>query len=570
MYVEIQAHDPQAADPAKAMPRSHRYPRRKRRLLRLLLWVPMLAAAAFVVAWSLDGEQNGRVGRNVELAGRPVGGMSPNELRTVVTETAQEYAHTQVEVQAPEGGFLTNAQALGLTLQIEPTVAATLNLERTGPIHERIWGWLQSFITPRSAPVQIAVDRKAVYRVVDSLDPGPRSEPTEPGIRAAGGRLQAVQGKAGTGIDATQVIERLPEAASDGLPIRVRVDRGAVAPRFTLQDARNLAQEGERLTASGLAVKAGNRSATVPPSDLRSWLRSQPAEDGLSLSVDQKAATAGLRKLLDKPDPAPKNAAYNVVNGAVTIEPGQPGLGCCADTAGALVEGALLRGAPQPVELPMVEIQPEVTAEELSMAGIKEEVGTFTTRHAAGQPRVANIHLMADLIRGQVIKPGETFSVNRFVGERTREKGFVVDAVIQDGKFEESVGGGISQFATTLFNAAFFAGMEFPEYQSHSLYISRYPYGREATLSYPRPDLQIRNPGPHPVLIWPTYTRSSITVSLYSTKWVDAAQTGQTVEPRGPCKLVRTERTLTYLADRTTKVDRVNALYRPAEGVNCS
>jgi vancomycin resistance protein YoaR len=144
-----------------------------------------------------------------------------------------------------------------------------------------------------------------------------------------------------------------------------------------------------------------------------------------------------------------------------------------------------------------------------------------------------------------------------------------VDAVIQDGKFEESVGGGISQFATTLFNAAFFAGLEFPEYQSHSLYISRYPYGREATLSYPRPDLQIRNPSPYPILIWPTYTRSSITVGLYSTKWVNAEQTGQSEESRGPCKLVRTERTITYLADNTTKVDRVNALYRPAEGVNC-
>lgn len=553
------------------MPRSHSYPRKKRRkLLRFLLLLPVLALAAVFAGWRLDGEQNGRVGRNVALAGRPVDGMSADELRAVVTQVAAEYGRAQIEVQAPQGGFLTDAPALGLALQVEPTVTATLNLERTGPIHQRIWGWLQSFITPRSAPVQISFDRKAVYRVVDSLDPGPRTEPTEPGIRAAGGGLEAVEGKPGTGIDPVQVMERLSPAASEGLPIRVRVDRGAVAPRFSLEDARKLAQEGERMTATGLAVKAGNQSATVPPERLRSWLRSRPTEEALSLTIDAKAATAGLRELLNKPDPAPKNAAYNVVNGAVTIEPGQPGIGCCADTAGSLVEGALLRGAAQPVELPVVEIQPEVTAEELSVAGIKEEVGTFTTHHAAGQPRVTNIHLMADLIRGQVIKPGETFSVNRFVGERTREKGFVIDAVIQDGKFEESVGGGISQFATTLFNAAFFAGMEFPEYQSHSLYISRYPYGREATLSYPRPDLQIRNPSPFPVLIWPTYTRSSITVSLYSTKWVEAAQTGQTQESRGPCKLVRTERTVTYLADRTTKVDRVNALYRPAEGVNCS
>jgi vancomycin resistance protein YoaR len=541
----------------------------RRRLLRLALLLPVLLATAIVIAWSLDGGQNGRVARNVSLAGKPVGGMGGAELAGVALQVAAEYAEAPVRVDAPQGGFSTTARDLGLAVKVDETVTGTLELERAGSVLDRIWGWLKSFFTPREAPVQIEVDRNAVFRVVGAQDPGPRTPPTEPAIRAQEGRLEPVAGKPGTGIDPVQVIERLPEAASRGLPIVVEVDRGEVAPRFTVADARKLAAEAEALTAAGVAVKAGNQQGTVPPASLRSWLRSQPAETGLTLKLDHKAATAGLRKLLDKPNPAPQDAAYDVVDGKVTIRPGKPGLGCCGDAAGGLVEAAVLGGAPQPVDLPVVEIPPRRTAEALSLSGITEQVSTFTTNHAAGQPRVTNIHLIADLIRGQVIDPGETFSINQFVGERTREKGFVVDAVIEDGKFEESVGGGISQFATTIFNAAFFAGLEFPEYQSHSLYISRYPYGREATLSYPRPDLKIRNPSPHPILIWPTYTRSSITVSLYSTRWVEVAQTGQTEEPRGPCKLVRTERTITFLADQTTKKDRVNALYRPEEGVNC-
>jgi vancomycin resistance protein YoaR len=554
------------------MHRSRGHHSRRRRPGRKVFFfavVPLLAVAAVVAGWALDGGQNGRVARNVALAGKPVGGMNAEELTGVATQVAAEYAAAPVQVDAPQGGFVTDARALGLVVQVEPTVADTLALESAGSIVDRIWGWLKSFFTARTAPVRIAVDRNSVYRVVDAQDPGPRTPPTEPSIREAEGRLEPVAGKPGSGIDAAEVIENLPEAAARGLPIRVEVDRGDVAPRFTVADARDLADRGEELTSPGLEVKAGDQLSTVAPESVRSWLRSEATEQGLVLKVDHKAATAGVRKLLDKPNPPPKDAAYDVVDGMVTVVPGIPGLGCCGETAGAILEDALLANAARPVELPVVEIQPKVTAEQLSLSGIKEQVGTFTTNHAAGQPRVANIHLMADLIRGQVIKPGETFSVNKFVGERTREKGFVVDAVIQDGKFEESVGGGISQFATTLFNAAFFAGLEFPEYQSHSLYISRYPYGREATLSYPRPDLQIRNPSPYPILIWPTYTRSSITVGLYSTKWVNAEQTGQSEESRGPCKLVRTERTITYLADNTTKVDRVNALYRPAEGVNC-
>lgn len=542
---------------------------RRRRPLRLLLLLAFLVAAV-VVAWGLDGGQNGKVARNVTLAGRQVGGMSPAGLTAVANLVAQDYSQAPVQVQAQEGGFATNAQAIGMAVQVDQTVDRTMSLETSGPVHRRIWGWLQSFFTPRTAPVVVSVDAKAVYRVVSESDPGPKTPPTEPGVREEEGRLRPVAGKPGTGIDPAQVIERLPDAASQGLPITVEVDRGPVAPRFTLADARDLARLGEDLTAEGLAVKAGDQTGTVPPETLRSWLRSQATEEGLTFRVDHRAATSALKKLLDKPNPPPTDAAYDVVGGTVTIVPGRPGIGCCADGAGAIVEPAVLGAAPQPVDLPVVEIAPEVTADELSLSGIKELVGAFTTNHAAGQPRVTNIHRIADLIRGQVIQPGATFSVNEFVGERTREKGFVVDAVIEDGKFGQSVGGGISQFATTLFNAAFFAGLEFPEYQSHSLYISRYPYGREATLSYPKPDLKIRNPSPHPILVWPTYTRSSITVSLYSTKWVEVAQTGQSEEPRGPCKLVRTQRTITYLADRTTKVDRVNALYRPAEGVNCS
>ena len=90
--------------------------------------------------------------------------------------------------------------------------------------------------------------------------------------------------------------------------------------------------------------------------------------------------------------------------------------------------------------------------------------------------------------------------------------------VIYEGEFTEDVGGGTSQLATTTFNAAFFAGYPFVEYQPHSFYIDRYPMGREATVSYPAPDLKFRNDTAHPFVIATSYTDSSITVSIYGTK----------------------------------------------------
>ena len=104
---------------------------------------------------------------------------------------------------------------------------------------------------------------------------------------------------------------------------------------------------------------------------------------------------------------------------------------------------------------------------------------------------------MADLVRGAIVPPGETFSINEHVGQRTAEKGFVLAGAIANGEHVEEIGGGVSQFATTTFNAAFFAGLPFGEYQSHSECFDRYPRGREATMGFPHPDLQIKNDTPY-------------------------------------------------------------------------
>ncbi|MEX0791074.1 MAG: hypothetical protein WD178_09900, partial [Actinomycetota bacterium] len=161
--------------------------RRPGRAAILAITIPLLAVVAVVIAWSLDGGQNGRVARNVALAGRPVGGLDREQLTAVAAQVAGEYATAPVTVEAPQGGFVTNAEALSLTVQVEPTVTDTLALESAGSVVERIWGWGKSFFTARLAPVRISVDRNAVYRVVASADPGPRTPPAEPTIRAAGG-----------------------------------------------------------------------------------------------------------------------------------------------------------------------------------------------------------------------------------------------------------------------------------------------------------------------------------------------------------------------------------------------
>jgi hypothetical protein len=141
-----------------------------------------------------------------------------------------------------------------------------------------------------------------------------------------------------------------------------------------------------------------------------------------------------------------------------------------------------------------------------------EVVARFTTAFTPGEPRVVNIERAVALLDGLVVAPGGTFSLNDALGERTPERGFVPAPTIVGGRLVDSVGGGISQVATMLYNGAFFAGLELVEHQPHTIFIDRYPPGREATISWGGPELVFRNDWPAPLVIELDTTARSITV----------------------------------------------------------
>lgn len=147
--------------------------------------------------------------------------------------------------------------------------------------------------------------------------------------------------------------------------------------------------------------------------------------------------------------------------------------------------------------------------------GVGHLVSSYTTYHPCCASRVDNIQRFADIVDGAVVLPGERFSLNRHVGERTSARGFLPAGTLIRGELVNTVGGGVSQFATTFYNAVFWGGYQDVAHKVHSFYFSRYPEGIEATINWPDVDLAFRNDTDHPVLIATRYTGSSITVDFF-------------------------------------------------------
>lgn len=541
--------------------------------MSVIAFLSVFVIGSSVAAWQINEQHhNNRVASATTIAGINVSGKNEAALHVTLLALQQRVQAESIDIGHDKQRFSTPTTAFDLALDIDATQQAAMHFNHTTAAPKRFARWVTGHFHKNAAPVIVKFNNEKLAAVISNSDPGPRTQPTNPSIAYENGSFVAVKGNDGEGLINADAPEAVRTAVHNGFPLQAHIETGNIPAISGTADVQTILKDADTATKDPLTVSAGEKTGTLSAEALRPLMRATASGDHLQLDVDTALTVKALQKVLTDAGTKPVEAGYTVVDNTPHIVDGKPGSTCCSDAAASIVRDALasrLTGGDIPaVDLPLAPVQPKTTTASVPDLGIKEMIGTFTTHHPAGQPRVTNIHLISDLTRGSIIKPGETFSINNAVGKRTKEKGFVVDHVIDDGKFSEDVGGGISQYATTLFNAAFFAGLDFGEYQSHSLYIDRYPYGREATVSFPHPDMQIKNTTPYGVLIWPTYTDTSLTLTLYSTKYATGAQTSQTTQPSGKCTRVRTERTRTYV-DGHTSIDSVSALYQPKEGERC-
>ena len=548
---------------------------------RQLIWAgaiaPVAAILLVVAAWAIDtGIAGGEVARNVELAGADIGGRSASDLLEHVRALDAEMRDRPVRVVTPERTYETTAGEIGLSIDPRRTASLALDVGRSDPLPVRPVTWVASFFAPRDVEVRYQVDPETTRAAIRALEGDSLVAPREPTIESLDGDpFRAVPGRLGAGIDPDALAVALEAAATDAPvdePVSVSIQPADLAPTLDDSAAEAAAATANEMTAETISITAADRTIELVPRELRQLAQVSQVDDGITISLPVDGVLAVLETEFGDLAVEPRDASFSVSGGQVQLQPGVTGRSCCSEESAQSVVDAFAAGITS-VEIDLETTEPSLTTAEAEAYGIVEEIGSPnefgpTTRHACCQNRVTNIHRIADIIRGVVIPPGGSFSVNDYVGRRTIEKGFVSDGVIYDGVLTEDVGGGISQFATTFFNAALFAGLEFGEYQSHSLYISRYPRGHEATISYPAPDLVIENPSPYGVLVWPEYTDTSITVRLFSTTWAQVSVGEPSPSDQGNCTRWTTPRTRTF-PDGSTDTDTVAAVYRPEEGVSC-
>ena len=545
--------------------------------------VPIALLFMLFVAWGVSAVVSGdQVNRNVTAAGVELGGLDEADLAAVASDLNEGLTTEPANIKVGDVLLATNLFEVGVRVDNERLTTDALAAREGGFILARPFAWLASFFNTVEVPVHYVVDDRAAAGAARVIVSGQLAEPTDPYFESTDAGLSVVPGMDGSTIDFEAAGATVQNALDKGAPYLIEMQPLPVTPTIELAMLEAIANEANAATAQPIVITMLSESTVVESTQLRAWISLDNESSPPSWSFDNAAIVNELRPRFPDLGTEDQRAHFQIADGKPVIVPGSEAVLCCDSDSADRIKSAVLGPLPTPTEdddpdapvLRSVELAPDIAdsdegVAQLEALGIVEEISTFTTSHSCCQNRVKNIQRMAAIVQGFVIRPGERFDLNEIVGKRTRDGGFLPAGAIAQGVLEDQVGGGVSQFTTTMFNAAFFGGLDFIEYQAHSLYFSRYPRGREATISWPKPDFIVENNTAYGILVWPTWTHTTITVTLYSTQNIVSEDVGRSETAQGSCTRVTTTRERTF-ADGRVERDTVFAVYRPGEGLDCN
>ncbi len=475
------------------------------------------------------------------MAGVDVGGLSRREAVAKLDRLFEQQAPHPVEFVAGSGTFSFAANQLAVQPDWSSAVAAAQRAgDGFGPLRgfrrlrARVFG---AEVLPRVAVSNAALEY-ALDQIADDVDRKPRNA----ALVRSGLRIRIVPDRIGARLDRDAAAETIVrtlgqlDRAAGGTTLPVRV----ASPKVTARMLAAPAASARLAISRPVIVKAAGRSFRLPRWRLAELLR-LPRGSSTRLAIGGTAADAYFRGLSDRVGRPPRDAGFAVYGESVQVVPARDGLEVNVPQAARAILRAATRPTNRSARLTVVRAAPKrSTAEALAM-GIDRRMSSYKTYYSGTADRITNLQLGVQSLDGTLVPAGGTFSLNDAIGERTAERGFKSAPVIIGTEYAEEVGGGTSQVATTAFNAAWEAGLPITERHPHSLYISRYQLGRDATVYWPSLDLKFVNDTKSWVLVKGFSESDGISIAIYGgeTRRVESSATPLVVTGRVPVDRVQ-------------------------------
>lgn len=476
--------------------------------------------ALFVLLYGANRlASQGEVMGRVEVADTQLGGLDPDTALGTLVQVEESFGSrtaifsiegTAVQLPPPEVGFDVDEAAV---------VESAMAVGRSGNPFSEFWWWLTHIFSEHTVGLQGSIDPALVDITLTSWEMNVIAEPAVPGgIVLVDGEPSPVYPATGTGIDRAQAQDEILRVLLATEPQVGTIVTRVIQPALTPEQVDEALAVAIELLSAPIIMTHNGTTLTVDSGELKKAFVAETITESpasIRLGFDPVVIDEFLAPLRSDFELQPVNAEFHIDGDAISIIPGSNGTEIDSTETASILYEAGTNGTRTGV-LPLVEgAEPDVTTAYLESLNINHLVSQFTTYHDCCADRVTNIHQIARDVDMAIVLPGDTFSLNDHVGQRTLEGGYVPAGTIVAGEIEDTVGGGVSQFTTTMYNAVFWGGYEDVEHKAHSYYFERYPEGIEATLNWRTPDLKFRNNRDHAVLIDTRFSDTAITVRFF-------------------------------------------------------
>ncbi|MEV6909503.1 VanW family protein [Amycolatopsis sp. NPDC051071] len=478
----------------------------------------------FVLAYAIDLIASaGDVPRGVTVAGIDVGGLTHKEAESKLRRELEPRLISPVRVRAGDVGTVLYPTSSGLGLDWPQT------LGRAGHQPLSPYTRVMSFFSSREVGVVTWTDAPKLEKAVADLAAAKLNRPPVEGnitfqaiANTDGGVLPAaVEPRAGqTVTDVKASVTAVTESwlSDDGVELKVNV-----APVKANSAGVHAALDKivAPAVAKPLVIRGEGKDAVLKPDAIAGSFQFAARDDGnLEVRIDQGKLRAAAQPQLKGTETDGADAQIVFVGDRPAVQPSKDARKVNWDLTFTPLTSVLAKSDERELKAIYDASSPAVSTDAATVLGINEVIGEFTTSGLSG-PAMTNVQALATRVSGAIVKPNETFSLGARSGARTADAGYVPAPVHEDGTGPVVVGGGVSQLATTLYNAAYLAGLADGGHLEHDHYLDRYPVARDAKAindDGSPVELQIVNDAPTGIAIQVIPANGSVTVRIWGTK----------------------------------------------------
>jgi vancomycin resistance protein YoaR len=518
-------------------------------LLSLLILVLVGAGGGL---YYLDRSYQGKIYPNVTVQGLNVGELTPHEAEAALRARYGAFLQHPATLTYGEQKWEPGYADIGIDFDFKAAISSAYRAGRGNGLIENLQEVYAIWQNGLELPVHVTFDQNKLREYVAGVSAGLEQAPVDAQLRLEGTTVATQPARVGRQVLVDQTVGELTVALATFRPQTVALKTREIAPR--LDDAAAAEARGriEAMLQSPLTLEVEKKQYVWAPEEIALMLDigrvpQSDAADKIAVELNSYQVGRRVRQIADETGRGSVNPRVAWNNGDLQIvKPGKPGVRLDEEQASAAIAAAIA-GPDRVLALPVREVAPQVTEANLRQLGIDElvSVGRSDFTGSAGY-RIKNIGVGMNILNGILIAPGEEFSFNNNIGSIDARNGFVEGyAIIQD-RTQLEFGGGICQDSTTLFRAAFWAGLPITERWGHSFYISWYDKyalgprgngpGMDATIFTGGPDLKFLNDTGHWLLMQTTSNpRTGVAeVAFYGTKLNRTVDLQQSIRKRIP------------------------------------